>query len=323
MQLLADTIEHVVTPAYKIERLNENNLADLSLLFKAVYGKEVGIEYFQKKYDTVYIGVGYVGFLAYDNQGLLVGYNGVIPCYIEHEGKLVLAAQAADYMTHPLHRYKGMLVELSNLTFALCKDLGINLLFGFPNQHSYHGAVNRLGWKPLTVMACFVIPVKAFPWEKLYRKFTVLNRWYMKHRGVILEQYQSDSRQVNNSVIEDGFAGINRSDDWFKYKSYSSAYVLTLHGAKIWVTVKQVIMIGDAEGLNSANFSSVINSLKQIAASLGIRQIQFHCCQDTSLFELFNKHFKAVPSYPVLFKDFGSAVLPGKLRFTFADIDIF
>jgi hypothetical protein len=80
---------------------------------------------------------------------------------------------------------------------------------------------------------------------------------------------------------------------------------------------------GDWEGVNVDNFSASMQAVKKVAAELGVRQIQFHCCPGTSLHKFFAARYKAIPSYPVLYKDFGSSVSPEKLRFTFADIDIF
>jgi Acetyltransferase (GNAT) domain len=237
MQTSEDLIEKTQSLACRIERLNKTNLDDLATLHAAVYGGEPDEHFFTRKYATSYTGVEHVGFLAYNREGQVVGYNGVVPCFIEYEGKKILAAQATDYMTHPDYRYKGMLIELSNRTFTLCQELGITLLFGFPNQHSYHGVVNRLGWKPVVSMSCFLVSVSCFPMEATARRMPVLKRWYERRRRSVLQKYSMPLQGVANSVIGDGYAGINRSSSYFGYKSYRPSVVLRVGKIKIWISM--------------------------------------------------------------------------------------
>ncbi len=323
MQTSAGTISNTQSREYSVTRLSKDNLADVAKLHKEVYGTAAPVDYFPKKYDTAYTGVEYAGYIAYNIDNIPVAYYGVIPCFIQYENKTILAAQSADTMTHPQHRYKGMFVDLSNKTFDLCRDLGILLIFGFPNQNSYHGAINRLGWKMTGAMNCFTIPVNSLPLESLSKRSGILKRLYKRYAGFVLNGKLSSLSGVANSVIADGFAGVNRSEAYLQYKTYSPAKVIVIDDSKIWVSNKYGLMIGDIEGVNKMNFNAVINRLKRIAKKLGVRQIQFHCSPGTSLHGLFAGNYKADPSYPVLFQDFGSPIPPEQVRFTFADIDIF
>src|ERR1044072_3132440 len=123
---------NMVSKDYCIVRLDESKLPDLAFLHKAVYGNEKSLDYWKKKYDTKYTGVEYIGFVAYNNENIPVAYYGVLPCFIQEKDNIILAAQSGDTMTHPQYRYKGMFVELSNITFDLCKQQEIRLVFGFP-----------------------------------------------------------------------------------------------------------------------------------------------------------------------------------------------
>ena len=125
---------------YQVIRLNKNNISDLEKLYALVYKKKIAHFYFSKKYNTAYTGVLYTGYLAY-KENIPIAFYGVIPCFIQYENKMILAAQSADTMTHPEHRYKSLFFDLSNMCFDLCKQNGIELIYGFPNQNSYHGAI--------------------------------------------------------------------------------------------------------------------------------------------------------------------------------------
>lgn len=308
---------------YVVVRLNKARLNDLAKLHSEVYGTPVNENYFLKKYDTAYTGLEHVGYLAYNTEGTPVAHYGVIPCFIQYKTDIMLAAQSADTMTHPKYRYKGMFVDLSNKTFDLCRELGIRLIFGFPNQNSYHGAVNKLGWKITESMACFIIRVKGLPLESICRKAKWLERLYESYRQLIFKRISLPLNGIANSATTDGFAGVYRDEEYFAYKTYNFSRIIRIGDAKVWISNRPGMLIGDMEGVDRQNFASVIAKLKALAKKLGIRHIQFHCSPGTSLFKLFSENFEQTPSYPVLFQDFGSPIGPENIKFTFSDIDIF
>jgi len=307
---------------YRIDRLDKKNLKDLAILHSGVYGVPVNETYFLKKYDTAYTGFENVGYIAYNREGKPVAYYGVIPCYIQYKGEVMLAAQSADTMTHPQYRYKGMFVDLSNKAFDLCRQLGIRLVFGFPNQNSYHGAVNKLGWKMTEAMACFVIPIKSLPLESVARKMR-LSKLYTRYAQFVLKKNMVSLPGTASSVIADGFAGVYRSEEYLVYKTYNSSRVIKIGNARIWISGRPGMLIGDMENVDETNFKTVTDKLRGLAGKLGIRQVQFHCSPGTNLHRLFSENFEPAHSYPVLFQDFGSSIPPEKIKFTFADIDIF
>lgn len=311
------------TKEYYITRLNKQNLADVTKLHTAVYSSAPADNYFPRKYDTAYTGVENVGFIAYNRDRLPVAYYGVIPCFIQYKNETILAAQSADTMTHLQHRYKGMFVELSNMTFDLCRKLGINLIFGFPNQNSYHGAVNKLGWQMTDTMTCFSIPVKTLPLESMVSKASLFGTLYKKYISFLMGKRLLPLQGVSNSVFNDGYAGVCRNDDYLKYRTYNPTQVIKVQHAKVWMRSKFNLVIGDMEGITAANFTIVIDKLKNLAFRMGLKQIQFHCSPGTELHRLFSMNFKAIQSYPMLFQNFGSPIPIEKIRFTFSDIDIF
>jgi len=172
-------------------------------------------------------------------------------------------------------------------------------------------------------MVCFLIPVAALPLEAVCNKLPLLRSLYKRYAAFILKKRSSPSQGVVSSVLASGYAGVNRTTEYFQYKTYSNTAVVKIADSKIWICQKNGLMIGDMEAVTEVNFNTVIGKLKSLARQLGIRQIQFHTSDATALYDLFAAHYKSIPSYPMLFQDFGSAVSPEKIKFTFADIDIF
>jgi hypothetical protein len=301
-------------------RLSKSNLEDLARLHSVVYAP-VAADHYVKKYDTAYTGVEYVGFIAY-NDGIPIAFYGVVPCFVQSATEIILAAQSADTMTHPGYRMKGIFMELSNKTFELCRQLGIRLVFGFPNQNSYHGAL-KLGWKQTGIMECFMIPIQTFPLKSFSKKNIFFKKLYARYSDFILREKSTDLDGVLNSVQEDGFAGVLRTKEYLHHKKYSETIVIVIGGAKLWLGFKNDLIIGDIEGITKESFTPTMKELKGLASKLGIRQIQFHTSTGTELYKLFSTSYKSMPSFPVLFRDFGSPVALETIKFTFADIDIF
>ncbi|TFF38220.1 GNAT family N-acetyltransferase [Mucilaginibacter psychrotolerans] len=318
--LKAPTDRKTFDGKYRIERFNVDKLSCLSYLHMAIYGKLLPQDYFLKKYNTAFTVVTYTGFLAYDDKGLPVAFYGVIPCFIEHQGKLVLAAQSADTMTHADHRQKGLFVELAKRTYALCKKEGIRLIFGFPNQNSLPGFINRLGWQEAGALQRFTIPVKGLPLEKAAGKLK-LKGLYTAYCKTAMRRRQPKNG-IPNSVLAEGYGGVYRDAEFLAYKNYSDTYTLQIGHALVWFKIQNGLIVGDMSGY-ADNFETVMSGLQKLCRTLGLSQMQFQVNTKSKLHSLLRAYGEPIPSFVIAIKDLGSGIPPEKLTFTFADIDIF
>jgi hypothetical protein len=132
---------------YTFFRITENRYADLQSILAAAFNQNDPISRFSKKYDTSAFGESHIGYIAIHKEtGEPAAYYGVFPIIGIIDGKPTLIAQSGDTMTHPNHGRKGLFTELAKNTFQLAKDKGIQLIFGFPNSHSFPGFQKRLNW---------------------------------------------------------------------------------------------------------------------------------------------------------------------------------
>ncbi len=299
---------------YTIKKITENNISDLEQLYEVVYKKKKAPFYFLKKYDTSYTGISHISYIAYKGE-MPIAFNGVIPCFIQYENRIIPAAQFADVMTHPGHRYENLFFDLSNMSTELCKQNGIELTYGFPNQNSYQGAI-KLGWQMTEIMDCFKIPAHI----SLFAK--ALNKIAKKKPDAILKKYITNKNGLKNSVIQDGFSGVHRDEVYLHYKTFSQTYVLQIAGSDIWISIRNGLSIGDIN-MNENDFDGMIETIKKIAAKLGSNTIYFHACKETFLHKLFKAKFESIPSFPVFFQNFNEGIDIKKIKFTFADIDTF
>ena len=309
---------------YSIERLNAGNIADLDRLHTAVYGRIPSRNFFSLKYDTHFELIKYAGFIAYNKGRTPIGYYGVIPCLMQFGDKIIPVAQSADTMTHPQHRLKGLFVKLAQLTYQLCYEAGIQLIFGFPNQNSLPGFINKLGWQTTGRMDCFMIQTGAATWIRAFNKLPVVRTLFRSYQQKHLKNYRTHQQGLENSVLPDGYAGIYRDTDYLNYKVYTSNQVIQIGNSLLWIKIGSEIIIGDML-INPADFESTMDQLKKLARRLGIKAIQFHTSPGTTLHQLFLQYNKneAIPSFPVIFKVLGGDAQLDGIKFTFADIDIF
>lgn len=307
---------------HTVERLSAANIADVGRLYFAVYNREVAHGFFEKKYDTAFTGVEYTGFLAYDRQRVPIAFYVVVPCFIKSGDEIILAAQSVDTMTHPNHRNKGLFAELALTTFQLCRELNIRLLFGFPNQNSLPGFVNKLGWRITHAMDCFVIHTGNFSWKRLFDKTPALKNLYKVYQKSILRKYLSKQAGLDNSVFKDGYSGVYRSQSYFNYKTYNDTKFITIGSSALWVKISGVLLIGDIS-VAPDDFDDMIYLLKKLAGKLGVKQIHFHTSPGTTLHGLFAMRFNAISSFQATFKVLGEDLPLEKIKFTSADIDTF
>lgn len=309
------------TSVYYFERLNKKNVGDLDKLYTAVYGHPQPEGYFIKKYDTAYTGVEYTGFIAYDDTRTPAAYYGVVPCFIKYDGKLVLAAQSVDTMTHPAHRLKGLFLQLAKQTFKLCAHEGIKIIFGFPNQNSIKGFID-LDWETTEVMELYLIPVETIPLETIAEHTPILGKLYKEYQHQVLKKYIVPQRAIENSVLNDGFAGVNRDEQYLDHKDCHELQVLRIGKALLWVKIKNAFIIGDISCADK-DFDDMMHKVHKLASMLGLKQVQFQTSPDTKASCLFSKRYHFIPSFHVMFKQLSSRIQPEKIKFTFADIDTF
>jgi hypothetical protein len=310
------------TKEYAIKRIDASMLKDLEDLHTLVYGSRPTPQHFPRKYDTAYTGFSFVGFMAYHADGEPLAYYGVLPCFMEYKGGVVLAAQSADTMTNPKYRYKGLFVELSLITFQLCKTLGIKFVFGFPNQNSYHGAVNKLGWKMTHTMERFYVPVESLPFEMTASRFGWLKPIYARYVDRVFGQYTLAQPGLGNAFMAEGLGGVSRDERYLLYRGYSSSRVIRIGSARIWMRVKGGLVIGDMQ-VGDVDFASTMELLRGLARRAGLSGISFIVSVGTAVHRQFSAQYTAEPSFPVLFQDLGSPIPLEEIRFSYSDIDIF
>jgi GNAT superfamily N-acetyltransferase len=295
-----------------IKQVTRDTIADIEQLHFSVYASKPVPNHYLYKFATGYTGIDYLCLLAYTIDGEPVSSLCLVPCFISYEGRRILAAQLTDGMTALQFRKKGLAGLLVDHIVSLATEKGIQLLFGFPNEAAYPVWVSK-GWKPVEIMDRFMIPVpRSMQW---YISSFMKRTLSMMVPGI-------EQEGCNNSVFASGFAGIERSKEYFRYKSYTYTKVILNNGDKAWIKSGDNLAIGDME-VTDKGFDEMIEKILVIAEQTGAKKVFFQASKGSWLHELFLQRYRAEPAFPVIFRTIGQDIMPEKIRFTFADIDIF
>lgn len=245
-------------------------------LFASAFGTDITKTAFQKRFDTRRLGADVVGFIAVHRATKTpAAYYGVFPVKILWQGKIIQAAQSGDTMTHGQHRKKGLFTWLAQKTFEQCEKRGIALVFGLPNKNSYHGFINRLGWRHIDNVATYdlKLPRKTIPLAKLFLKAGLFSTYLKLAKLVLEKRLRFDITAFYNPL--DHYARVNRDADYLAYKADGTKIFLRLDDVTLWVRLTDVFWIGDMDKYERFTETS-IQKLKRIARLLGYNTIRFH-----------------------------------------------
>lgn len=306
-------------PQYFIERLSADNLHNLKTLYKAVFHKTVSLDFLQKKYDTRFTGCQFIGYLAFSSDRSPAAFYGVLPCYFSLQGRVFVAAQSGDTMTHPDHRRAGLFVKLAEKTYALARENDIELVFGFPNQNSLPG-FRKLRWMFLpSAMKRFTFD--SYP-SKFYRAIGIPFLFLRRHWA--LRNIYRDNSATGNIRKSVSTNGILRDDRFIEYKKYGNSVITEIEGAGVWLKSDGILKIGYLDISQIVSLPAFLKKLKQVAAWTGSRQVLFLTTENTALFKALTPYAVPQDSFPIGFlpltlQDWNFS----DVEFEYCDIDIF
>ena len=132
--------------SYSTRRIGDDDYTVIQDLIEQSFGVYLPISSINVKYNTSIFGEANVGLFAIDSEDKPAAYYGVFPITLQYNSEDFVIAQSGDTMTAPAHRKKGLFTRLAQETFGLANELGIKLIYGFPNKNSYPGFKKKLNW---------------------------------------------------------------------------------------------------------------------------------------------------------------------------------
>jgi hypothetical protein len=305
---------------YRAVRLNSENLKDFLIIYNEVHQNSFDLNYFQKKFDTNYTGLNFVGYLAYHiESNEPAAFYGVFPVLIGHKGQSLLAAQSGDTITSPKHQRKGLFIFLAHLTIELAKKAGVKFIFGFPNENSSPGFYNKLKWEMDHHLLRYYYKTNAFPFSKIFTKLGQV-KLYEAFIAARSKRYSKNLKLTDNT--DENSYLIARNAKYIKYKSFSVSYFITIEGINFWFKTHNGLHIGDYYAPQDTNYEMLKSAINKLSRITGQNQVVFYISEHSPSVELWNKIAEPIKDISCCFTSLdGNQYKP--LVFTFADRDTF
>ena len=314
---------YMIDHQYVFKRVSEHHISDLQIISLSAFGFDPGKSYYINKNSTAAFGIPYLGFIAYSSEGEPAAFYGIYSQPLIKDGRLIHAAQSGDTMTHKAHIGKGLFVHLANLTYQLAKELGVEFVFGFPNENSFPGFQRKLEWKFKEQLVEYRFRVFTFPLSKLVKKMPFLNHIYSVYQRIVLKILSKKGNCFSSSALSSKIGGVNRTQEFYKYKFKFSNFIILLKQINVWLKVDGFLFIGDIQFSNEVDYDLVLKKIKWLAFFLGTDTIIFQTSPDTNLDFAFSKKGKGKKAYFVGFRDLNTTVNPCDYKFVFGDVDTF
>jgi hypothetical protein len=309
---------------YSFIQIDEGSAKFIKRLYSLCFHIRKSLSEIRTKYDTSMFGLRDTGFIAFDEKGTPGAYYGVFPIIITINDKDYTVAQSGDTMTAPLHRKKGLFIELARRTYELSKENKVEFLFGFPNESSYPGFKNKLNWEFYSCMQDFKIENKTLPLCELVEKFWILKPLYNKYCKLRLSRYrivldEAISRKFKN-IYSVGY--VKKDLNFFRYKE-RRAYLIDYKGFIIYFKAETHLIIGDVVHFEKDKTDQFLKILSLLAKKLGCQKTLLSLSKNHWLYSYLQEKLPSKESLPIGFLRFDRNLLFDQISFTRADYDTF
>ncbi|ASS47591.1 MAG: hypothetical protein A3D31_17340 [Candidatus Fluviicola riflensis] len=311
--------------SYDIQRLCKENIGDVGRIHESIYKRKLPLESLQKKYDTRYLGSEYCGYLAYF-EGKPVSFCGFIPVASNWGDKVEISAQSMDIMTVSRHERKGLFSLLTHKTFDLAKEMGITFIWGFGTDVSKRVLIEKLGFNCDEHVQGYRFFAHKRWLDKLLVKAPFIRSITEERTRRILQQYSTDKPFQGSLQTMTDCPIIARTPDYFRYKSFSTAFFIELESVLFWIKLHphHGIMIGDIEATSEEQLRRGILAFKELANHHGLGAFIFQTIPGTPVgkiaAELADETF---PSWALCYRSLSSEFPLEKLKVTWGDLDTF
>lgn len=301
---------------FTYKRLSEDNFKDLQYLFLNVFNKRKTIHYLKNKYNTSYLGIKNICFLAYHNDKP-VAFYGAIPQKFTSNSSTILAAHACDSFTLKEYQNKGLHYNLALKSYDLMRTEGIKMVYAYHSENTYY-STKKLSWLEHKKMQRFHLKTPTLPLAKIAKK-THLNSLYLNICNRYLRKFETIYTNPDPSCKFKQ----NYTSDFIQYKNnFNQHYFINLCDYNFWIKIDSVLHVGFFSTKSDQKFELAVKKLKKIATILGINEILFQVLTDSKEYDLLSKITNAKPSWLIGYLPF-EPINIDDFEFNYADLDTF
>lgn len=307
---------------YRFVKLDESKIKDILFLYKLCFGFVPTESEILSKHQNCNGEHKFIGFFAYTNEEMPAAFYGVFPQIIRNKNIDFLVAQSGDTMTHPDHQKKGLFVALAKHTFEYCKTIGISAIFGFPNQNSYPGFINKLNFQEGKQLKGLTFYENRLGYSRLLLK---QKEFYNKIIVRWLRIISKPGNHFENSNASGNSAYVKHDLVYFKSKNKPNNLIININGVDVFLKINgNTLSIGDINSTDAQKIRSIVARLKRWCLLFGLRFLNFDATDGSALVETMKE------LRPLTFDSNRSIILYLETSVTFdsieflgCDIDVF
>jgi GNAT superfamily N-acetyltransferase len=152
-------MEHVIE-RIRIRKYAPGDEKEILKLFECVFKRKMTLDYWRWRYSNNPAEHGFISLAFYDDK--LIGHYAVVPARAIFKNKAILVALSMTTMTHPEYKGMGIFPLLAKDAYQEARRRGYKLIYGFPNDQSHLGFINKLDWVDGGNMALFASKISNF-----------------------------------------------------------------------------------------------------------------------------------------------------------------
>jgi GNAT superfamily N-acetyltransferase len=304
----------------QLKRLDDSRLIDVQFLYETIFKKSIALDVLTKKYDTSYLGVKHLTYLAYDSDKP-VAFYGALPQLMSSNGETFLAVHTCDSLTLPEYQRQGIHRMLALKAYGLMKEEGVRFVYAYHSENTYHSC-KKLDWEAAYTMKAFVIKTGGMPFTKVIRKVKPLKTLSDAYIQKVLKPYRLAPEKFENSNFNDGISQIY-DEPFFKYKCFTSNLIVELEKVRFWLNVSTRVSVGDVNFESETDLLKGIDALKRLTKKIGLNEILFQTTPATALENALSKHYQGFDSWKVGYYLFDKDLRVEAFKGNFGDLDTF
>lgn len=229
----------------KTKDLLDSEKDEICALFERVFGKEMTLSDFNKKFFFNKFETSYHSLLL-NNDNAIVGCYSSIPQQYNYFGKQVIFGLSVDTMID--EEYRGSPFTLKKLATKVYESMekdGVSFVFGFPNDNVYLVRKKILKWKDIGKLDFYILLVNIGAVKSKLRPANFISKIGASILNRLISSKQTDTveypiEKINNhdfiaSRYDETYKIVNFSDtEYFSYKvsneeNVKTAYVIDVY----------------------------------------------------------------------------------------------
>lgn len=310
---------------YKTQRIDDNSYWMIIKLYKTI-NKNQSLKLIKNKFNTIYFNKKNIGMIALTEANEPAAYYGVFPIILSYQSQDYLVAQSGNTITSPKHQKKGLFVKLGLLTIELAKNEDIKLLYGFPNENSYHGFKSKLNWVFNDSMQKFIINGAIIPLTEIIHLIKFLKPLYRQYLKFRFVKFKIELTEPNISCfsLNKSIGYIKKDIIFFSYKLLNKdIYLLKINEFSLLIKIDIHLKIGDVGYFQEDRIENFISTIKKLSHKTLSNKIIFMMSKNSWLYSYLIKYFKSNDNCSIGFYEFSNDFNIHNIEFVYSDIDTF